>query len=232
MNKYSKGTSMKDTVYTYTGLAVLALSLTSLTGCNGGIDMYAPDSVTHNRVQVSEDLFTQDVALSDADDAYLMWLAQHYMKHGGDTSLDMVVTYDPRSYRSTAMKAGNKASDIVSILRGRGVSNVKASVLPVKDQGDVSRLLVSYNSYTASAPKDCPEVMPGMDGGGLEHNADYKIGCTIETVLARQIAKPSHLLGRGAKGGYKDGRASANVVEGYRTGAPNESLDGESASAE
>jgi len=214
------------------GFAVLALSFTSLTGCNGGIDLYVEDTVTHQKIQVQEDVFTQDVLLSEVSDDYLAGLAHHYLKHGGDAALEAVITYDPRSYRNTAMHATGHAADVVASLRDHGVFNAKGSILPVKDQGDVAHLLVRYDMYVARVANDCDVPMPGMNGTTVHDEKDYKLGCGIQGQIVRQIARPSDLLGRGAQGGAIDGRGPVNVLDTYRSGAENEPLGGESASGE
>ena len=52
----------------------------------------------------------------------------------------------------------------------------------------------------------------------------------IETMIAKQVARPKDLLGQENTDTYTEGRSAANIVEGYRYGAKNEKLDGESAS--
>ncbi len=208
-----------------TAIAFLSFGIT---GCN---TMYSPPTITENRVQVREESVFEDVALYHVNDEYLAALAAHYDRHGG-SPMDLIVTYDPRSYRNTAMKATNKVSDIAGALRGHGVDNLKPSVLPVKGQGDEARLIISYNAYSAHAPKGCPDYMPGLDGGPLDDNPDYKIGCSVETLMARQVARPADLLGRGASDMDTDGRSATNIVDLYRSGIQNPSLEGQSASGE
>ncbi len=106
------------------------------------------------------------------------------------------------------------------------------SVLPVKGQGDYSRMIVRYDGYSAAAPKDCKNLLPGIDGDALDHDGDYKLGCSIESVLARQVSRPADLLGNGVVDPTSEGRAAANIVDVYRAGLPNGPLDGESASGE
>ncbi|MGH1402914.1 MAG: CpaD family pilus assembly lipoprotein [Alphaproteobacteria bacterium] len=208
--------------------AIAAFLSFGITGCN---TMYTPTTVNENRVQVREEAVFEDIAVYNVNDEYLAAVAAHYDRHGG-TPMDLIVTYDPRSYRNTAMKATNKVSDIAGILRGYGVNNLKPGVLPVKGQGDEARLIVSYDAYSAHAPKDCPQQMPGLNGGSVENNTDYKLGCSVGTLMARQIARPSDLLGRGRSDTGSDGRSAANIVELYRTGAQNDLLEGQSASGE
>ncbi len=206
-------------------ISVAFLAVGILSGCS----MYSPSSVNETPVRVSEEISTYDIAVLDIDDAFINSLARHYSKHGG-SPMEIVVTYDPKSRSNTAMHATNKAAGIVSDLRGSGVSSVKAGILPVNLQGNDSRLMVSYSAITAHAPKGCDVAMDGMDGNLKGTNPDYKMGCAIDTMLVRQIAKPAHLLGRGATSQTSDGRAAVYVVDGYRSGAQNESLEGFDAS--
>ena len=224
MMKFIYKVKGKNPMKYFLNIGVAFVSLTMLAGCN----LYTQSYATQNRVQVSEENVTHDVLLFDADDAFIGTLARHFTKHGGG-AMDLMVTYDPKSRSNTAMHATNKAADIVAALRDYGVVDIDAGVLPVKAQGSNSRLLISYNSFNAHAPKGCENTMPGMNGY-IESDKDYKLGCSIETMLARQVAKPSHLLGRGAVGGNTDGRSATNIVDGYRSGAQNVSLEGESAS--
>lgn len=210
--------------------ATVAFLSMSLVGC-GDRDLYEPTTLHDTQIQVQEEMLTYDVALYEVDDAFIGGLARHYTKHGGG-AMDLIVTYDPKSYRNTAMVATNKISDIVSSLRDFGVVNVNVGIMPIKVQGDESRLLITYNSFTAHAPEGCDEMMPGMNGRPVGRGAEYKLGCSIDTLIARQIAKPQHLLGRGATGEPTDGRSAANIVELYRTGAENQELGGESVTDE
>jgi len=208
------------------GFAFLSLSVA---GC---MDLYEPPTVNESRIQVKEEAYIKDIAVSDVNDALLGSIARNYAKHGG-SPMDILVTYDPRSYRNTAMMATNVAADIASSLRDYGVTNVKAGVMPIKSQGDDARVLITYDSFTAQAPEGCDYDMPGISGeSALENDQKYKIGCGIDTLLARQIARPADLLGRGAQENTSDGRPITNKVDLYRTGELNKPLEGESSTDE
>lgn len=207
-----------------TFLAMVCMA-TPLTACS---DLYAPGKLTENRVQVQEQGFSENMMLDDVNDAYIQALARHYTKHGGG-GMDLTVTYDPKSYRNTAMKASQSAAALVAALRNQGVSDVRTNILPVKEQGDDAHVLIAYNAYTASAPEGCAS-MPGMDGSKLEYDENYKLGCGIETMMARQVSRPRDLMGREDTNATSEGRSASNIVEVYRYGSQNESLDGESAS--
>lgn len=181
------------------------------------------------RLQINETSFSDNVALSEADESYINGLSRHYVRHGG-SPMEIVVTYDPKSYRNTAMAAGVKAGDISEALRTRGVYNLESSILPIMGQGDEGRLVVSYMSHSAGAPKDCDRMMPGLNHDEFRDDEDYKLGCSVNSLIARQVSRPSDLLGRGNLDTVTDGRASANIIEVYRTGERNEPLEGETAS--
>lgn len=209
----------------YTILGVIMLCMV-LTGC----DLHEPTKLSQNRVQVEEEQFSDTLPISHLNDAALSGLAHHYRKHG-DGPLELTVTYDPKSSKSNAMHASDEAARLSKALRSNGVSNVHAGILPVMNSGHQMNAMISYTAYNALAPKDC-DVMPGVRDYTVDADEDYKLGCTIETTFARQIARPKDLKGQSDTGGLTDGRRSANTVEVYRTGVPNEPLNGESATDE
>lgn len=202
-----------------------------LSGC-GDDALYAPSAMLENeRIQVEEQVFSESAALSEADERYIQALAHHYMRYGGGSPVELAVTYDPASRVNSAMAAGMASGDLAQALRVHGVRDVQTSILPVNGQGDQARMLVRYMAYSAHAPQECEKMMPGMnDGDAVRDDREYKMGCSISSLIARQVSRPSDLLGRGNVQATSDGRAATNVVEAYRTGAPNEPLDGESAS--
>lgn len=198
----------------------------AVSGCN----LYEEGNLNSKKVQVQEEAYSDDVAIALVDDAYIDALAYHYYKYGGG-EMNLAVTYDPHSNRNTAMRASEKAAEFAAKLRSEGVSNVKVGVVPVKDQGAESRMMVSYMGYTAHAPEGCSEI-PGMDGRALEYNPEYKLGCSMEAMIAQQIARPKDLLGQDNVDHKTDGRAASNIVDIYRKGEQNKPLEGETASDE
>lgn len=202
----------------------------ALGACGGKDKLQSPSAfVKDARLQIEEETFSENVPLSEVNGSYINALSHHYARHGGST-LELVVTYDPKSYRNTAMIAGTKAGDISEDLRQRGVHNIETTILPIKGQGDEGRLIVSYMAHSASAPKGCDKMMPGMNEDEVRDNLDYKMGCSVNALIARQVSRPSDLLGRGNLDTVTDGRTASNIIEVYRTGAQNEPLEGETAS--
>jgi type IV pilus biogenesis protein CpaD/CtpE len=205
-------------MFALTGLGLL------LAGC----DMYQEGHLSQNRIQVSEERFSQEVATSDLDSEYIMALGDQYARNG-DGPVEVAITYDPKSSSNTAMEASNEVVRISRALRAQGITDLNATILPVNGQGEESQTLISYNAYSALAPEDCT-VMEGVESTEVTLDPEYKLGCTIDTVFARQIARPKDLKGQEQTDPTTDGRSAANIIEGYRSGVQNEALEGENAS--
>ena len=212
-------------IHTTVSALVLAVSTLFVSGC-----MYEPDHFTTSRVQVEEKPYSETLSSSQFDAGAAEAMAQQYRKHG-DGPLELVIAYDPKSPHATAMSAADEAARLGKLLRQNGVQDVKASIMPVADGGDEMKALFSYNAVNALAPKDCT-LMRGVDTRTIEAEKEYKLGCTVETMYARQIARPKDLKGQGVNEPTTDGRRASNIVEGYRTGIQNKPLDGESASGD
>lgn len=190
-------------------------------------EMYAESAISERRVQVREEKLTDHVATSRATDGYVAGVAHQYSQSGSGP-MDLTITYDPQSKSNTAMHANDEAVRLSQAFRKQGVKDVVTSILPVREQGSESTLIVSYTSYQAAPPANCG-VMTGFDGPVLEHDPSYKLGCTVDTVFARQIANPSDLLGDAEAPAYSDGRPGINVIEYQRAGVFNKPLKGETA---
>jgi len=94
-----------------------------------------------------------------------------------------------------------------------GVHSVVAETM--KAEGSDPTLMVTYDAVTANAPAGCRN-MPGMDDGlTTEAVGDYRFGCSVDTILAKQVYRPGDLAGNGASDPI-DGRRAANTVEYYR----------------
>ncbi len=201
----------------------LALSL-SVSACS----LPEPGRFSTNKVQLEEEKVVHEVMAADFDGDVVGALAHHYGKHG-DGPVNLVVTYNPKSRSNSAMMASGKAADVTGMFRRAGVRDVRSKLLPVVSSAE-SKVIVSYIGYNALAPKDC-ELMSGIQGRTVDVDEDYKLGCSVDTLFARQISRPKDLLGQETSS-TSDGRRAANQIDAYRTGVPNEPLEGESASGE
>lgn len=192
-----------------------------------GCALEEPDHFTPNKVRVQEEKVSHNFSAAELNAGAVAALAEDYRRYG-DGPIDLTITYDAKA-RSGAMKASDEAVRLSGLLRKNGVRDVKTAIMPVHQSGTEMRVLVGYNGYAALAPKDCT-MMTGLETRTVNVEEDYKLGCSTQTLFARQVARPKDLKGQGAADPTTDGRRSANIVEVYRTGAPNEPLDGENAS--
>lgn len=211
-------------------LSLISASIIGLAGLSlGACSLDAPTKVTQHRVQVEEKAYIQQMDYDLITEDYLLGVAQHFKKHGTGR-IDLMMGYDPRSMENTALSAADDAADIVKTLNAEGVRNIEPSVLPINNLGDKTQVIISYSYYDASAPDEC-DMMPGMKKGDeINASPDYQLGCTIEHMYAKQVARPKDLMGNDWGNETSDGRRTSNVVERYRTGVPNEALQGQQAS--
>lgn len=211
----------------YTILALIALCML-LTAC----DLYEETAMnTSSKIQLQESRYSETYDVKDLDNLTMTSVVRHYTKHG-DGPLDLTVTYDPKVSGAGAMKAGDEAARIATFLRKKGLSEVKTGIMPVVNSGKGMQALVSYDSFYAEAPQGCGTI-PGFADrrDEFEEEDGYELGCTRDTLIARQLARPADLKGRQISP-TTDGRRVANSTETYRTGVPNQPLTGESASGD
>ena len=212
---------MKNNRYLILGFAAVL----SLSACEKIV--HQESFMAHDlKMQASQDRIFETFDTHQVNSALVGKIVQHYERYGTG-GIDLHASYDPRSSSNTALRASDHLLKITRDFEEQGLSNIRTSVVPVEEQG--SRVLVSYETVNVTAHEDCT-MMPGIENRNIDTDEDYKIGCTRDAIFAKQVARPKDLLGRGASGDLSDGRRAANIVEGYRTGAQNQELSGESAS--
>lgn len=190
-----------------------------LCGVAAGIAACALDTPTQapqKRVRLQSGPSYKQMPAAATDEATLRAFAEEYRRFGSGP-VELTVSYDPRSRNNTALNASEHAARIAASLRRLNVPQVSTAILPVNMLGEEAQVMMRYESLTARAPEGCT-VMGGVDGYTTEVMPDYEYGCTVESLLARQIARPADLAGRGGMAPI-DGRRTAIEVEGYRTGA-------------
>ena len=196
-----------------------------LQGCEKIV--YEPSHMSHSKMKMEKEGVFEDVETSQLNAASIEALSDHYLRNG-QGKVDLSVTYDPKSKTNTAMHASNEIARITKEFQKNGVE-VSSMILPVKGQGNVSRAQVSFDAYSVAAPDDCT-MMSGYEDRNVDPSEDYNMGCTTDSIVAQQIARPRDLAGRADTSLTSDGRRASNIVERYRTGEPNTPLEGESAS--
>lgn len=199
----------------------------------GACALDVPTQISAGKVEVSEGVVEQSYETIALKAGQINALANAYQSDHGQ-SMDITVTYDPSSKKNTAMNATLEAARLAKALGEKGVKNVSTKVMPVSDSWNTSHTFVSYSTLSAHAPSGCDQ-MPGFDDvdriGNTQAHKEYRYGCTIETMIAEQIADPADLLGVDDKTSTDSGRRATNVVEGrgYYSGDQFPTLEGEGA---
>lgn len=196
-------------------------------------DLYEESWTTKERTSVSQERVYESFTTDEFSDTVIASLAHDYDRHGV-TPMTISVTYDPTSRTYTALSASNDVARIAKKMRANGVNNAEIGVLPAESYA--GQIIVSYDAYTAKAPENCGSI-PGLKSRGdigqsIEEKEQYALGCTVETMMARQVSRPKDLMGQKQTETTVDGRRVVNAAEFYRDGVPNDTLEGESASDE
>jgi pilus assembly protein CpaD len=203
----------------------IALAVVMCLGIVSCSRMYKEGTISPNRVQVAQENYAQEFDISGSYAAQVQSVSSHYRRHG-DGTLGLTVAYNPNMRGQGAMEATQKAAEIANKLRSDGVRDVKTDILPVADL-PAMRALVTYTSFNALPPKDCT-MLSGYNDRDVKTDMDYKMGCTVETIIAKQISRPADLMGRELDRTHMDARGVSNQVNEVRAGAKNSSLGGES----
>ena len=198
-------------------LSLLALGLLSACG-----PQHTPSMMNTSPVELARETIVEQISAKNINDADLAVLAEQYRRDSVGT-LDLTMTYDPKSTEFTAMNALHGLKSAKMALQQKGIQNISTQTLAVPD-GKAS-LMVSYDRVRAQAPSDCTP-MPGLDTNETDRFiGDYRFGCGVETLLAKQIARPSDLEGNAGLGS-RDARRDSIVIEDYAAGVPRTELDG------
>lgn len=201
---------------TKTALVLVMMGTTLLGGC---ARQSTPSMMNPNKIQALPQTELQQMPVKSVSTGYIQKLADDYARYGAST-MQLSLVYDPAAKNYSAVKAFQDLAKIKAGLAQYGVRNVSADTVKTDGQTD-PLLLVSYDSVHAAAPEGCRN-MPGFDDGlTTEKIADYRFGCSVDAMLAKQIYRPGDLNGN-AGHDIGDGRRAANSIEYYRTITPEE----------
>lgn len=202
---------------------ILTLSFLALAVLVSACTQNTPSMMNVSPVELSNETNIQQIPVEDITPATIQGLANHYKRFSDGRALDLTMTFDPKAKDFTAMKAVNTVKDIQKRMKYNGVYNIQVQTMPVPEGRPA--LIASYNTVSAHAPSDC-DPMPGLlDNKTDREIGDYKFGCGIETLIARQIHRPADLQGNAVLDSA-EGRREAAVIDGYSAGVPREPLEG------
>jgi len=196
----------------------LALCSTALLGaCAKDPWLMEGSSLAPLKMQLVEDRHIVKKPLAEFGEQDAVTAAETYNKSGAGPVYVVVAYNDQGKGMDYDAKA---ASDMLrgTLLRnGVAGEDIVTSMVPLETQTPVA--LIAFNTLRAAAPENCGE-MPGMyELPGQPKHFDYKIGCGVHDLMARQVADPRDLEGRAGVDGASDGERLANIVSNdYRTG--------------
>jgi type IV pilus biogenesis protein CpaD/CtpE len=200
--------------------SLLCVSLLCVTACS-----LTPETwVNSDRVEIHNDQFTDSFAVSDLNENTLRAIAGVYGRYGDGP---MLIGLTSRNSKD--------AERITRTLKKYGVGDVRVD-RQTPARGAKEMALISFPAIVAKAPQSCG-MMPGADGittlpDSGQGKGPYGFGCTVETMLARQVHKPKDLLGRSGFETNADGARAETIVSrrGYYDDKPNQPLEGEQSS--
>jgi type IV pilus biogenesis protein CpaD/CtpE len=213
---------------------ILSLAaLTFLSGCSVQSETWVNKA---GRVEIREDHFTDTFETTKINKSIIHAIGDYYDRYGNGP-MSVVVSYDPQSKVNSKQNAQNYLEAITNQLSKVGISDLNGTISEMRGSGDLSTTLVSFPATIATAPKGCG-FMPGYEDPSEEIpddtniKAPYGYGCTIENLMAKQISRPSDLLGKQAFETNSDGRRTERVISGrgYYSDKEFPKLEGESAS--
>jgi pilus biogenesis lipoprotein CpaD len=203
------------------GMAMLCSAF--LMGC----DVSTPSQLNVRHIQLREAVKTETLDALHLDTSRVNIIADAYVRNGrGPLSLTLSSLAGSAQQASDARKQGARYKEAFA---SYGVPDLKISYVTIEDPAYAGLAVVAYKSLVASPPKECGRI-PGYQGSDTLQNMDqYDIGCETQSVMSRMIADPSDLMGK-AGTPNEDSRRQGAAVEKYKSGKPNDKLNGLSAS--
>lgn len=193
-------------------IKTLPVMLLCMTACTQIVESNINEQPMQSKRVAKEYLLANDADLQVAADAW---------QRGGQSPMHIVATYKPGNRAVAEHNAGTAANR----LKALGVSDVTTDVM----QAHSDEVIAHMTALDVGAAPGCGTV-PGV--GPINTGYDfksYRLGCSVDDMLAKQVASTPDLEGRVAGQNYgrsTDGLRAGNIVDTYRKGIPNEPLDG------
>jgi len=201
----------------YKSLCFIAVLTT--TACSA---QHTPSMMNREPLRVAQETVIDQLPLSAINDATIAAMANHYAKHANGP-MDLTMTYNPKSKSYGKYSAGKTLKAVEGKLRQKGIDTIYTNTMPVPNSDPM--LVISYDTLKAMAPADCgttPGLYDYQTGRFIE---EYKFGCGVETMFAKQISDPSDLYGKSDLDS-RDGRRESIVTEPALAGVPNQPIQG------
>ncbi len=181
-----------------------------------------PSMMNSNKLIVAQETVIDQIALEDMNNGIISRIADYYNKNATG-ALGVTVTYNPNAKGFGRTQANQEAKNIAASLKKYNVKSVMTETVAVPNSAPF--VIINYDTTVALAPANCGET-PGLEDYQTgRFIGDYKFGCGVETMFAKQIANPNDLYGNSGLG-TRYARREANVIEGYAAGVERPTLSG------
>jgi len=177
--------------YKTVSFIIVFASLAILSACDftDPILVYEESNLNRERMYLVNGSHSEEYRLNDFNDEAVHNISSHYDRYGSG-AVDVRVSFNPSSSTNTAMSAGKILSDVALKLRKNGIREQNADLIPIKTEEPM--VLISYDTVSLKAPDNCSDS-PGWDRDIGEGWDDYRLGCQLETLLSKQIARPKDI---------------------------------------
>lgn len=205
--------------------AALALALCAVTACQSMPRLQEDSELAQDRLVVSDTYAVAHLPAVDAPQGLIERIARAY-KADATGPLHIALAYEPKAEKETGYQQHQAADTLARRFNKIGVHDTRVSIIPLT--GATQDAVVGYETRQISSSAECSgATMPGNDNPTRITMDGYRLGCTLDSMLAQQVADPADLDGQAGLGAKADARRATNVVDGqYRTGETREFLPG------
>lgn len=170
-----------------------------------------------SQIDLHEEMVQHIMPTEEVSDAFIVSEANAYYRVGHGP-VELRVSYDPKSSTYNEHWAKRKAKRIERKLSAQGIESVNVDILPIPGAA-TSQTIIRYTAFIPKAPAECEPF--GDQTNFSDPHEDYIVGCTAQSMFARQIHRSADLRDRRTADDPQNADRSAASVDQYRTGLRN-----------
>lgn len=163
--------------------------------------------------------------LAEFSDTDIADTARLYNRQGAGP-VYIAVAYDDTIGKGIDRDTAARAQVLAEGLARAGVTQ-KIIVSTVQLEAPIPVAVIAFDTLEATGPAGCDEL-PSYERAAIANGSDghdYRIGCGVKTIMARQVAYPSDLEGRAGLDGEADAERLTNIINNdYRKGETHDFL--------
>jgi len=139
-------------------------------------------------------------------------------KKSGHGMMYAVIGYDVHN-AAQKNESFARGKSIAQTLRDNGITDDRMVVRSIPVSTAQPIIVIAFDKTEAGAAPGC-QPMPSLDGPiATKESFDYRLGCGVQSVMARQLVDPMDLKGKTQRDNLMDGERVANIVTNdYRIG--------------